>query len=263
LQSANSAWTAGAGFIEYFFHGLTKGQFPWFFIALIGLFGLFTGRIFCGWVCPTGFIQDLLSGLSSEKKQMSISSDKSWKNFKIVMLVFMIILIAPLGFLLNSNPDSYLKYKDALGSLATNEPWPFSFSNFLFVTLPDIIQGIVNSLSIGSIFSNYDTLQIVFFFVYIIVLGVSVFYPRFYCKALCPYGAAISLFSQYSMLKLQRLPTRCPGRKECGLCEKACPIQIKILDEPFKGFTGRGECTLCLECIEACPYDAIKWRFGI
>ena len=91
---------------------------------------------------------------------------------------------------------------------------------------------------------------------------MNVFWPRAYCKYLCPYAAAISFSARYSLVKLQRKPTRCPGRKECGVCEKVCPMQIRILDEDFSGFTGNGECTLCLECMEKCPHDAIKWRFG-
>jgi len=82
---------------------------------------------------------------------------------------------------------------------------------------------------------------------------------------MCIYGAAASIFSEYSLLKLQRLPTRCVGRKACGACERACPMQIRILDEDYKGFTGEGECILCLRCMEACSeqdYDAIKFKFG-
>ena len=66
LHSANNAWTAGAGLLEYTFYAISQGSIPYFLIGLIGAFGLLSGRIFCGWICPTGFIQDLFAGLGGE-----------------------------------------------------------------------------------------------------------------------------------------------------------------------------------------------------
>ena len=68
LQAPQSNWATGAGLIEYIFHTIIDGKIPWFFFGLLGLFGLFSGRIFCGWVCPTGFIQDLFAGLGPNKQ---------------------------------------------------------------------------------------------------------------------------------------------------------------------------------------------------
>jgi len=264
LQSANSAWTAGAGIMEYIFHSILKGQFPWFFIGLIGLFGLFGGRVFCGWVCPTGFIQDLFAGLSDQNpsRKIPISTDHWLKRFKIYILLFFIVLIAPVGVFMYTDPQEYTSYLAALGGLSENPLWPVSFSEFFFVTIPGIVTSFVETGGLSEFFNADNTWRIVFLFIYLIILIASVFYPRFYCRYVCPYGAAISIFSEYSFIKLKRLPTRCPGRKECGICEEVCPMQIRILDEPFGGFTGRGECTLCLDCLEACPHDAIKWNFG-
>jgi ferredoxin len=73
------------------------------------------------------------------------------------------------------------------------------------------------------------------------------------------------LFSRFSFLKFKRNPVKCVGRRECGECESVCPLQIRILDEPFEGFTGNGECNLCGKCKEVCnklPYDAINLKFG-
>ncbi|MHA1563332.1 MAG: 4Fe-4S binding protein, partial [Promethearchaeota archaeon] len=54
LQSAKSSWTVGAGLLEYSFYTISEGKIPFFFVAVIALLGLFGGRIFCGWACPTG-----------------------------------------------------------------------------------------------------------------------------------------------------------------------------------------------------------------
>ncbi|MHA1521439.1 MAG: 4Fe-4S binding protein [Promethearchaeota archaeon] len=259
LHSADSAWTAGAGLLEYLLHAIINGKFPFLFVGLIGAFGLFTGRIFCGWVCPTGFIQDLLSGLSNEDTRFSLDTDRSMKKIKNVIIIVLFGLLIPLGYYFNNNSDNYAQYTEALGMFAINPLAPFSFSEFFFVTFPEIIQSIIDNASVAQLFESENRFRTILFFGYIIILGLSVYYPRFYCKYMCPYAAAIKPISKYSFLKLKRLPTRCPGRKECGICETVCPMQVRILDEGFDGFTGGGECTLCLECMEKCPHDAIKF----
>jgi len=264
LHSAQSSWTAGAGLLEYSFFSISYGKIPFFFIGVIALLGLFGGRIFCGWACPTGFIQDLLYGMAGENKRFSLEVDRSLKKVKYFGLIIMIILILPLGvYRAQSDPSKIKNYKDFLGSLTENTLAPISLSEFLFVTFPGIIQSIIDNVNLQALFSPGKAWSTILFFVYVIILVLTVFWPRAYCKYLCPYGAAISFSAKYSLVKLQRMPTRCPGRKECGICEKVCPMQIRILDEEFSGFTGEGECTLCLECMEKCPHDAIKWRFGI
>ena len=262
LHSAKSSWTVGAGLLEYSFYTISEGNFPFFFVAVIALLGLFGGRIFCGWTCPTGFIQDLLYGLSGENKRFSLEVDKSLKKVKFFGLIIMIVLIIPLGIYRISDVGAYIGYSGFLGNLTDNILAPISLSEFLFVTFPGVIQSIIQEVNLQVLFSEGKAWSTILFFLYIIILVLNVFWPRAYCKYLCPYGAAISFSARYSLIKLQRKPTRCPGRKECGVCEKICPMQIRILDEDFSGFTGKGECTLCLDCMEKCPHDAIKWRFG-
>jgi len=264
LHSAQSSWTAGAGLLEYSFFTISQGQVPFFFIGVIGLLGLFGGKIFCGWVCPTGFIQDLLYGLGGENKRFSLQVDKALKKVKKFILIVMIILIIPLAyFKMNNQITQTLDYQDVLGALADNTLAPISLSEFLFVTFPGVIQSIIENVNLQALFSEGKAWSTILFIIYIIILVVTVFYPRAYCKYMCPYSSVVSYSAKYSLVKLQRMPTRCPGRKECGICEKVCPMQIRILDEDFSGFTGNGECTLCLDCLEKCPHDAIKFKFGI
>ncbi len=264
LHAPESTWATGAGLMEYIFHTIIDGKVPWFFLGLLGLFGLFTSRIFCGWVCPTGFIQDLFGGLAGEKtKRMKIETDKDLKKFKYIILFVWAVLFIPLGIFFTTSPNQYSNYGQALGSLFEKPLWPISLSEFIFVSFPELIQSIMEGTNASGIFGGMSNLQIVLLFVYLLVLILSVFWPRFYCRFVCPFAAGTAIFSRFALLKLRRMPTRCPGRKECGICEQVCPMQIRILDEPYDGFTGKGECILCLECMEKCPHDAIKWKFGL
>ncbi len=261
LHSAKSPWASGAGLLEYAFFTIATGRVPYLFVGIVGLLGLFSGRIFCGWVCPTGFMQDLFSGLTSGDQRVSLEVDTFLKKFKTFLLVVLIILFAFIAIFFNTDPDLYAQWVESLDSLAYNALEPISLSEYLFTTLPDVITNIVETQSLSDFFEQ-SGFRIFLFFLYLIIIALSIVYPRFYCKYMCPYAAAIRVFSNYSFLKLKRLPTRCPGRKECGICEQVCPMQVRVLEEPYGGFTGNGECTLCLDCITACPHDAIKWKFG-
>ncbi len=266
INPAGNAWSEGAGFLEYTMYSITEGTFPFLFLALIGVFALLTGRFACGWICPTGFLQDLFAGLSKKNKQLSVEADHRYKKMKTFVLFIMILLIAPLGYYAVYDPAQYIVYSEAIGELSSNPTGPFSLADFIFVTIPTFIRDIVENMSFTYIFSKDHAWRAVLFFLYLIVISLSITYPRWYCRYLCPYGAISSIFSEYSLLKLQRLPTRCVGRKMCGACERACPMQIRILDEDFGGYTGEGECILCLKCLEACSqknYNAIKFKFGL
>lgn len=263
IQTPRDPWSKGAGILEYMAYMLTESIFPYLLLGIVILLGLFGGRIFCGWACPVGAIQDVIAKIPPKEKRnrkLAISTDRSLKKVKIVILIAIFIIVGPIFLFAASNPARIFDYREQLGDLAERPVSIFSLSEFLFAFFPSLFKQFVEDPSTNPFFaSGWIILRIL---VFVVILIVSAYYPRFYCRAICPYGALIGLFSEYSLVRLGRNPVKCPGRKECGVCERVCPVQIRILDEPWQGFTGGGECTLCLKCKEKCPHDAIEWRFG-
>ncbi|MFX1376251.1 MAG: 4Fe-4S binding protein [Promethearchaeota archaeon] len=265
LNAADNPISNGAGILEFIFFFIVEGIFPLFLIAVLILIILFTNRIFCGWICPVGAIQDLCAAVPTKKKTMRISPGKminhnSLLKVKYTFVVLIIIIVIPLGITATTNYEFYLDYRANLGDFGKNPMGYFSLSEYIFVFFPDMIKEIVNTGSLQPLFSNLLTFFIFFFYLAIIIL--SVWYPRMYCRYFCPFGAVASTISEYSFLKLTRNPVKCVGRSACGVCEKKCPKQIRILDEPFEFFTGKGECNFCLKCKESCPYDAIDMNLS-
>jgi ferredoxin-type protein NapH len=85
------------------------------------------------------------------------------------------------------------------------------------------------------------------------ILIISLFFYRPFCRALCPYGAILSLGALASPFKLRRNPSCI----ECGKCEFACPV-----DEAKRGDL-KGECYLCGRCTGVCPVKGtITYRRG-
>lgn len=260
LNSPRNPLSSGAGILEYIFFFMTEGIIPIFLIGVFIIIILFTSRFFCGWICPIGTIQDVCAAIPTKKRTMKISRHKTFLKIKYIIVIFLIILVIPLGFTRFINETFYLDYKTNIGDFGKKPLSYFSLSEYIFVFFPNLVMEILQTSSLTPIFSNLLVFFIsIFYFVLIII---SVWYPRVYCRYFCPFAAVSSVISEYSFLKLSRSPVRCVGRTECGLCEKVCPKQIRILDEPFEFFTGKGECNYCLKCKESCPYDAIDIKIG-
>jgi polyferredoxin len=260
LNSPRNPISNGGGILEFIFYSITQGVIPLFLIAALLLVLLFTNRVFCGWICPIGAFEDACAAVPTNKKRVKPSTHKTLLKIKYVFVILVVILIIPLGVTRLSNNIFYLDYKANLGDLAEKPMGYFSLSEFIFVFFPNIIKDMFETGSIQPLFSNF--LVFIIFFFYIALIILSVWYPRIYCRYICPFGAVASAVGEYSFLKLSRNPVKCVGRTECGTCERVCPKQIRMLDEPFEFFTGKGECNFCLKCKELCPYDAINIKFG-
>ncbi|MCJ7647067.1 MAG: 4Fe-4S binding protein [Candidatus Lokiarchaeota archaeon] len=256
LNSPRNPLSQGAGILEYIFYSIANGFFPLFLISVFILFILFTNRSFCGWVCPIGTIQDACAAIPTKKKTIKTKTHKSLLNFKYVFIIILIIFIVPLGLTKNANQLFYLEFKTQLGEFGNKNFGYFSMSEFIFSYFTEFIT------DWSTIFNSGDWGAIFIFFFYLIILILSIWYPRMYCRYFCPFAALSAVVADYSFLKLSRNPVRCVGRSECGICEKVCPKQIRILDEPFEFFTGNGECNICLTCKEKCPHNAIIIKFG-
>ncbi|MFX0007145.1 MAG: 4Fe-4S binding protein [Candidatus Hermodarchaeota archaeon] len=264
LNSPRNPLSNGSGIVEMIFYMFTAGIIPIFLIGVFILIILFTNRFFCGWICPVGTIQDACAAIPSKKKTIKITggifNHKSLLKIKYVIVIFVLLLVVPLAITANVNSAFYIDYRDNLGDFGTKPLSYFSLSEMIFVFFPQMIWEIITTRSIAPIFAN----PLVFFIsiFYIALLVLSVWYPRLYCRYFCPFAALSSVISKYSFLKLSRSPVKCVGRAECGECERVCPKQIRMLDEPFEFFTGNGECNLCMRCKEACPYKAIEIKMG-
>jgi polyferredoxin len=257
LNSPRNPLSDGAGMLEYIFFSMAEGVFPFFLVAVLILILLFSNRFFCGWICPIGAIQDVCAAIPTKKKKVKLGTHKNLLNIKYVFIIIITLIIFPLGITKNSNVMFYLDFKTQLGVFAKRPIGFFSLSEFIFVFLPDIIQNIFLP-------AKFDALELggyIIIGLYTLIIVLSVWYPRIYCRYICPFAAISSAITDYSFLKLSRNPVKCVGRSECGICEDICPKQIRILDEPFEFFTGKGECNFCLKCKEKCPHDAILIKF--
>jgi ferredoxin-type protein NapH len=79
-------------------------------------------------------------------------------------------------------------------------------------------------------------------------------HKRSWCT-FCPMGTMQNILGRArEALKIDK--DLCVG---CGFCEKACPMNIKILSYKESGEMSDKDCLKCSECVTVCPKKALSW----
>lgn len=200
-------------------------------VGIILLFGMFLGRVICGFLCPFGLIQELLHKIPVKKLKKNNITQKL-TCIKYVILGIFVVMI-PLFFGLRKQPlPAFCKYICPAGTLE---------GALMLMIHPDNAD--LRSLT-GGIF--YWKLAV------LIAMVIScVFIFRAFCRFICPLGAIYSLFSKIALLGVRVDMNRC---NNCGACVKTCQMDIKRV--------GDRECIQCGECIDVCPEKAITFKAG-
>jgi ferredoxin-type protein NapH len=154
------------------------GTVPYFWIGAIVAYGLIAGRGFCGWFCPFGTLNDLLSF-----RRVKIRDSVSYSKY--------VILIGTLIAAWYFADTVFCKFCPAASIEASI---PYLFLGVAKVNRPFLIHmGTLAGTLVG-----------------------MVLIARFWCRYLCPMGAILSLFNRVSFLHLHLSPDRCSGCRACA-----------------------------------------------
>jgi len=265
LVSVNSHLSAIFSAMDLIQLELSQPEFPFIVVGTILLIGAVVGRGFCGWVCPIGFVQDMITNLKGKLDFVSPRTHQSSKRFKYLLLLGTLLISGSLALALAVGNGS--SYKAALGILATGPFTAISPDGTLFGTIPTLL-GIARQ-NFLSFLTRPPTIQQAWtdllatpplLALRILILlgffGTAWRVPRFWCRYVCPTGAMMAVFQKYSVTGLKRDPVKCT---KCPHCEIRCPMQINILDLPWEKFNDP-ECIMCMECIDACPHGSLSLK---
>jgi ferredoxin-type protein NapH len=200
----------------------------WPYVALIVLFVILLGRVFCAWICPTVLIRRVFKVKGgSRPKRDSVPTELNWASY-----------------------SSYA----VLGGVLLASFW-FRFPVFCLFCPIGLFFGFL--YAVGRFFSlDSLSLELVLFPA---MLVAEVWLMKSWCSSICPLGALLSIVS-----KLNRflVPT---VRKEkcftseginCQACKRVCPEGIDLTKT--NNILTPNSCTKCLECYERCPVKAIR-----
>jgi len=203
---------------------------PLFLLALSFIFG----RSFCGWVCPAGTFLDLVSLTAFwRKRRKGASRSPFFPAGRNSPLRYYILVMVLVGGLIS------IKYIGILDPLVIFQRATTGLTLDLFALQQPAIQVYLS----------------VFSLVFIGMIILELWQPRFWCRNLCPMGTLIGLVSRFSLLN-RRVSPRC---NHCGQCRRAC-VMNAVGREPHD--TMYGDCTFCLECQAECPRGGVSFGFG-
>lgn len=199
-------------------------------LGLLILFGALFGRLICGFLCPFGFVQDLLDKLKTRKLRLPERLDGALRYVKYAVLLITVVLLPLLGSGNVGGGDPFFcKYICPAGTLGGG--------------LPLVLGSPAMREAAGFLFS-WKLLVLA------AVLILSVFICRPFCKYLCPLGAFYGLMNKLALYRMSVDENKCVS---CGKCEKACPMQVPILKS-----INSPECIRCGKCKSVCPTSAIS-----
>lgn len=222
-------------------------------------------KLFCGYLCPVGTVQDLMArlrrriGLKALSIRNGSAADRILRIVKYVLLFWIFYMTATASELFCKNLDPY--YAVATG---------FKGEITLWMSVVTVVLVVVAGFFIDNFWCKYvcplgavsNSLKFwegmaVTFGIYLLanVLGAGLNWAHL-LGALCLVGYILEIFirrPQLQLLHVVRDEKACNG---CGLCEKACPWHIKLSE--FDGRVTCVDCTLCGECVAACNRDALQ-----
>jgi len=169
---------------------------------------LFWGRgVYCGWLCPFGALQELTNQIARFFKvpQYTLPWGLHERLWPIKYMVFLGLFGLSLYSLEMAERYAEVEpFKTAI-ILKFQRGWPY----ILFV---------------------------------VVLLGAGLFIERFYCRYLCPLGAALAIPARMRMFDWLKRYKECGD--PCQRCAKECPVQA-IHPE---GNINPNECVQCLHC---------------
>ena len=198
---------------------------PYYVVGLLVFFGALLGRAVCGFLCPMGWIQELIAFVPVPKKNR-FRLDRPLRKLKYLVLAATVLL----PFFIARTP-LFCKYVCPSGTTAA-----------LFLAAA--------SSQVRSMLGSLFTWKLG---VLIALIVLSLFIWRPFCKYLCPLGALYGFFNRFALYRGSVDESACT---RCGKCAAVCRMGV----DPARNINS-AECIRCGDCARNCPAKAIHLGF--
>ncbi|MHC4375387.1 MAG: 4Fe-4S binding protein [Planctomycetota bacterium] len=187
---------------------------------------LLLGRFFCGWACHVVALQDASRWILNRfglRPRAVRSRSLAFAPLAAALLMFVI-------------PSLVQAYEDRLPSqvvwhLTTDDLWA-RFPGPFITALTFLVCGFLMVWWLGS---------------------------KGFCTYACPYGAVFGLVEPLAPGRI-RVDDSCEG---CGHCTAVCTSNVQVHREVNQfGMVVDPGCMRCLDCVSACPKDALSFAWG-
>lgn len=195
----------------------TRGPIFWVSLISVGYFGFFRE----GCVCSIGSIQNIALALVDDSYHLPLTV----LLFFLLPILFAFLFgrvfcagVCPFGALQELVNVKNYRISEAITAALKVIPWLYLIFAVLYaVTRSQFI--ICQFDPFIGIFRLGGDMGLILFGALLLVM--SIFTGRPFCRFLCPYGALLSLFSSVSIWKIKLTRKSCIN---CELCHNSCPV---------------------------------------
>jgi polyferredoxin len=219
---------------------------------------LVAGRVWCGWVCPLGTLSEWLR--FRRARERAVSPSPRWRTAKYVILVAIVAaalfgnltltILDPIAILTRTATTSVLPALNAAITGAERMAYAIRFLR----PAVDLIEGTLRGPVLPTT-QYYFAANVAVALLFAAIVGLNWVAERFWCRYLCPLGGLLAILSKVAPFR------RVVGEQcnRCAQCAGTCPMDTI---EPAQGYASDpGECTVCLDCLNACPRNGIAFRW--
>lgn len=227
---------------------------------LVLLLTVVLGRAWCGWLCPLGTVLDLFS--LRWWRGRGAAPPGSWRKLKYGLLLTILLaalftnltlmIFDPLAILFRTLSVSVWPALDQVVTVAELTLYRVPTLRSLVSNIDGLVRPTV--LPAQPVFYRYTAL---YAGVFLGIVALNLLASRFWCRYLCPLGGLLGLVSKVSF-KRREVNDRC---LECDACVGVCPTGT--IDPGRAYASDPSECTVCLNCWETCPYEAIEFTWQL
>ena len=192
--------------------------------TLMFILGMFFGRLWCGFLCPTGGMSECFERFSPKNPK------QGWRNY-LKYGIWVLWLSGVLICHVLGKGDYTIQ--------------PFFMTD--------------HGISISNIYSYIIYYGIVIFF----LIPAIIHGKRANCHYICwmaPFmimGYKTGRLLHLPQLKIKTKKENCVG---CGACNKICPMSLDVKNLISNNEIRSAECILCGECISACPKKVLNYK---
>lgn len=209
--------------------GSPRYGFSFYVVGFVLALGVLFGRAICGYICPFGFLQELIHKIPSPKKRVP----KPLTYIKYVLLGGLVLLLPALVTdQYGIGSPAFCEFICPAGTLEGGLP--------ILLTHPEL------RMQLGGIF----ILKVA---ILVLTIVGCILCCRFFCKIMCPLGAIYGLLNKISFYRLHVQQSSCIS---CGKCSNICPMDVDPVVHPDSA-----ECIRCGKCAASCPAQVIRLGF--
>ena len=203
--------------------GIVSGSFIVFISMLLG--SIFFGRVFCGWICPMGGMQECLFSVNENLPR------QGWRNKMKYIIWTVWILVVIVSFIFREREITI---------------------DFFYMT--------DHGISIAQIYSYVIYYGVIF----LILIPAVLFGKRIFCHYFCWMAPFMVIGTKIrKMLHLPGICVVTEKEKciACKKCNQKCPMGLNVVELVKNDCDFGTECIQCGACVDNCPKKALS--FGL